>query len=147
MRSITHLVIAVTITAAVMLAAPQRAAAAPPRDGIFIHLSHGPEDPHRVLMAIRMATMMAEDKDVLLYIDVTGVLAVTKHAPDMEKHPFPNHKKMIAQLVKKGIGVYACPGCMEAYGVKQDDLLPGIKVANKEAFFGFTKGRILTLDY
>jgi hypothetical protein len=35
------------------------------KDGVFIHLSHGPEDPQRVLMALNMAKMMSDNKEVL----------------------------------------------------------------------------------
>jgi len=28
-----------------------------------------------------------------------------------------------------------------------EDLLPGIKTADRDEFFSFTKGRILTIDY
>ena len=37
----------------------------PVKDGVFIHISNGTNDPHRVLMALNMAAIMAEDKDVL----------------------------------------------------------------------------------
>jgi hypothetical protein len=36
---------------------------------------------------------------------------------------------------------------LEAAGKSAEDLMEGIQVANKEAFFDFTDGRILTLDY
>jgi hypothetical protein len=35
--------------------------AAEKRDGVFVHISHGPDDPHRVLMGLQMARIMAED--------------------------------------------------------------------------------------
>jgi hypothetical protein len=31
-------------------------------------------------------------------------------------------------------------------GYTPEDLMEGVKAANKERFFGFTKGRIITLD-
>ena len=34
------------------------------RDGIFIHITESYNHPHRVLMPLKMANMMAEDKDV-----------------------------------------------------------------------------------
>jgi hypothetical protein len=43
--------------------------------------------------------------------------------------------------------IMACPGCLAAHGKKPEDLLAGVKIASKEGFFGFTKGRMLTLDY
>ena len=80
----------------------------PVKDGIFIHISHGPEDAHRVLMALNMANLMSETKDVLVYFDIKGV---------------------------------------EVAGRTPEDLMPGIQVADKDGFFNFTKGRILTIDY
>ena len=31
------------------------------RDGVFIHITEGYNDPHRVLMPLKMATLMADD--------------------------------------------------------------------------------------
>lgn len=76
------------------------------RDGVFLHVSHGVDDPQRVLMALRMA-----------------------------------------ELIEMGITIFACPGCLKAAGKTPADLMPGVKVADEDAFFSFTKGRILTLDY
>ena len=118
-----------------------------PRDGIFIHLSHGPEEPHRVLMALRMAELMAADKDVLVYLDITGIEVVLAGAEPIEHATFPASSEQIPRLLELGVPLYACPGCLQAAGKTADDLMEGIQVANKDAFFGFTEGRILTLDY
>lgn len=40
----------------------------PHRGGVFVHISHGSDDPHRLLMGLQMAVTMAEDKK-----DVAGV--------------------------------------------------------------------------
>jgi hypothetical protein len=37
------------------------------RDGVFIHITHGTDDPHRVLMALNMARMMSPNHPVLVY--------------------------------------------------------------------------------
>lgn len=34
-----------------------------------------------------------------------------------------------------------------AAGKKAEDVMPSVRIAEKDAFFNFTKGRILTLDY
>lgn len=120
---------------------------ASPRDGIFIHLSHGKDDPHRVLMALNMAVMMSEDHDVLVYCDIKGIEVVLKDAEDIAFSHFPTSKTSLAALAKKGVVVMACPGCLKAAGKTPEDLAAGIQVAKKDAFFSFTKGRILTLDY
>lgn len=41
------------------------------RDGVFIHISSA--DPHRALMALQMAEMMAADRDVMVYFDINGI--------------------------------------------------------------------------
>lgn len=117
------------------------------RDGIFIHVSHGSDDPHRVLMALNMAVIMAEDQDVLLYFDIKGIEVVLKDAPDMTYSHFPSSRTQITKLVEKEIVIFACPGCLKAAGKTPEDLMPGIAVADKNEFFNFTQGRILTLDY
>jgi predicted peroxiredoxin len=117
------------------------------RDGVLIHITHASDDAHRAVMALKMATMMAEDKDVLVYLDIKGIELVLKDAKDVTYPTFPSAQESLKMLIEKGIAVYACPGCMKAAGKTADDLVPGIKVAEKEAFFNFTKGRIITLDY
>ena len=118
-----------------------------PRDGVFLHVSHGVGEPHRVLMALTMAELMAESRDVLLYFDIEGIEVVLEDAPDLTYSHFPASKAQLEKLLAMGIDIYACPGCLKAAGRTLDDLMPGVKVADKDAFFAFTKGRILTLDY
>jgi predicted peroxiredoxin len=117
------------------------------KDGVFIHISHGSEDPHRMLMGLTMAERMSADKDVIIYIDITGVDAVLKDSPDLTLEPFTSSKTIIKNLLNKEITIMACPTCLKAAGKTPEDLAEGISVANKEKFFNFTKGRILTIDY
>jgi len=126
---------------------PARPDVASGRDGVFIHITRGPEDPHALLMALKMASLMATDRDVLVYVDLKGVEAVTKDAPDVVFPPFESSRTQIAGLLAKGVPIYVCPGCLKALNRKPGDLMPGLRIAEKEAFFSFTKGRILTLDY
>lgn len=116
-------------------------------DGVFIHVSHGMDDPHRVAMALQMANMMAKDKDVAVYFDIKGIEVVLKDAENIEYPTFPGSLEQLDNLKEKGITLMACPGCLKAAGKTAKDLMDGIMVAEKEKFFNFTKGRILTLDY
>ena len=50
------------------------------RDGIFIHITESYNDPHRVLMPLKMANMMAEDKDVIVYMDIHAVELVSERS-------------------------------------------------------------------
>jgi predicted peroxiredoxin len=94
-----------------------------------------------------MASMMAEDHDVLVYFDIKGVEVVLKDAEDVAFAHFPSSKKQIETLPEKGVTLVACPGCLKVAGKTGADLAPGVEVASKDAFFSFTKGDILTLDY
>ncbi len=116
-------------------------------DGIFIHLTAGPEDPHRVLMALQMAAIMADSLDVLVYADIEGVHCFLKDSPDLTYSHFPPLHTQIKALIEHQVPVMVCPGCLKAAGKSPEDLMAGIQVANKAGFFQFTDGRILTLDY
>ena len=89
----------------------------------------------------------APDRDVLVYFDIAGIDAVLKDADDLRYRHFSSSKQQLAALPKKGVVLMACPGCLKAAGKTPDDLAPGVEVADKDRFFSFTKGRILTLDY
>jgi intracellular sulfur oxidation DsrE/DsrF family protein len=117
------------------------------KDGIFIHISHGSENPHRVLMALNMAVMMAESRDVLVYFDIKGIEVVLKESPDIAYSHFPTSHPQLEKLIQQKVTVMACPGCLKAAGKTPDDLMSGIQIANKDQFFNFTSGRILTIDY
>jgi len=117
------------------------------KDGVFIHISHGSDNPHRVLMALSMAEKMSEDKDVILYFDITGIEVLLKDAPDLSFAHFTSSKEQVQKLLDKGITIMACPGCLKAAGKTSEDLRDGVMVADKEKFFNFTAGRIISLDY
>jgi predicted peroxiredoxin len=121
--------------------------AAPVRDGVFIHITECYNDPHRVLMPLKMAVMMSMDKDVIVYMDIHAVQLLVKGSEDLKFADFESAHTYIKQLTDKGVGVYACPTCLKIAGYKPEDLMDGVQVAQKDKFFNFTKGRIITLDY
>ncbi|MBL7906482.1 MAG: DsrE family protein [Bacteroidales bacterium] len=118
-----------------------------PRDGVFYHISSGTNDPHKVVMALKQANMMAADKDVIIYFDIKGIEVVLNDAQDITYPTFPGSKESLKGLMDKGITILACPSCLKAAGKSEADLMPGVKIADKELFFSFTKGRILTMNY
>jgi predicted peroxiredoxin len=117
------------------------------RDGVFIHITECYSDPHRALMPLKMAVMMADDKDVLVYMDIHAVHLLVKGSEDLKFADFESAHTYIKKLIDKGVGVYACPTCLKIAGFKPEDLIEGVQVAQKDKFFNFTKGRIITLDY
>jgi predicted peroxiredoxin len=117
------------------------------KDGVFIHITESYNDPHRVLMPLKMAVMMAKDKNVLVYMDIHAVELLVKGAKDLNFADFESTQTYIKQLADMNVGVYACPTCLKIAGFKPEDLIDGVQVAQKDKFFNFTKGRIITLDY
>ncbi|MCB8998995.1 MAG: DsrE family protein [Bacteroidales bacterium] len=117
------------------------------RDGVFIHITESYNDPHRVLMPLKMATIMANDKDVLIYMDIHAVELAVKGAKDLNYADFESFQTYVKKLAEMKVGIYACPTCLKIAGFKPEDLMDGIQVAQKDKFFSFTKGRIITLDY
>ena len=116
-------------------------------EGVFIHITAGPDDPHRVLMPLQMANMMAEGRDVMVYFDIEAVKVVLKEAPDLTYAQFASSQPLLQQLLDQGVPMSVCPGCLEAAGHQPEDVMEGVRIAQKDQFFDFTEGRILTLDY
>jgi predicted peroxiredoxin len=98
-------------------------------------------------MPLKMATMMATDKDVIVYMDIHAVELLVKGAKDLNFADFESAQFYFKQLADLKIGVYACPSCLKAAGFTPEDLMDGVQVAQKDKFFNFTEGRIITLDY
>jgi predicted peroxiredoxin len=135
------------LVSSILFAQEKNLKAETPRDGVFIHITESYDNPHRILMPLKMATMMAEDKDVLIYMDIDAVKILVKGAIDITHKDFESALTYIQKLSSMGVGIHACPTCLKVAGFKSEDLMEGIMIANKDRFFDFTKGRIITLDY
>jgi len=116
-------------------------------DGVFIHLSSSYDNPHKMLMALSIADKMSEDKKVILFIDLEGVKIAVKGAQDVRIEPYNTMKNILERLFEKKVEIMVCPLCLKYAGYKPEDLKEGIKIAEKDRFFNFTNGRILTLNY
>jgi predicted peroxiredoxin len=90
---------------------------------------------------------MSEDKDVLVFFDIQGVEVALKDEKVIEFREFESAQTLLNKLIKKGILIYVCPMCLKAANHQLEDLREGVKLAQKEAFFNFTQGRILSLNY
>jgi predicted peroxiredoxin len=118
-----------------------------PADGVFLHVSKGSDDTHAVEMALMLADKFSTSNDVLLFFDQKGIEMVVKGAPNLEMDPFDGSDEVFDRLLDHDVEILACPACLQAAGYTEDDLRRGVKIAEKEHFFDFTEGRILTLDY
>ena len=118
-----------------------------PTDGAFIHISKGSEDSHAVLMAMMLADKFSTSNDVLVFFDKQGIEMVVTSAPDLQMEPFDGSDAIFERLLDRDVEILACPACLQKAGYEEEDLRAGVKIAEKERFFDFTEGRILTLDY
>lgn len=90
---------------------------------------------------------MAQEKAVLIYMDIEAVKILVKNSKDITYPEFESAHSYIKKLLEMGVEIYACPTCLKVAGYKTEELMDGIKPANKDRFFNFTKGRILSLSY
>ena len=75
--------------------------AIPARDRIFIHITESFNDPHRAMMPLKMATLMAYDQDVLVYMDIHAVELLVKGVKDMTFQDTESEQTYIKQLIDK----------------------------------------------
>ena len=130
-----------------MVASAEDVATSDTKDGMLIHIKSGTDNPHSVLMGLSLALKMAEDTDVLVFFSVKGVYHVLKSSKDLEYGTFEKSGVLIKDLLENGAKLFACPMCLKAEGFTEEELKDGIGVMTKDQFFGFTNGRIVTLDF
>jgi hypothetical protein len=80
---------------------------APVRDGALIHVSKGREDLHAAAMALKMANLMAADRDVMVYCDLRGIDAVLRDVPDLAFPAIDSSRadQVAAQQIGAGLGM------------------------------------------
>jgi len=110
------------------------------RDGVFIHITESYNDPHRVLMPLKMAVLMANGKDVIVYMDIHAVELLVKGAKDLNFSDFESFQTCIKQLLDNKVGIYACPTCLKIAGFKPEDLLMVFKLPKRTGFLTLQKG-------
>ena len=96
-------------------------------DPLFVNLTS--DDSHRADMAITFGGNQHERGHPLtIFLNDKGVLIGSKS----NSSKFADHQKALSDLMSEGATVLICPMCMKHYGVKESDLLPGLKVGNPE---------------
>lgn len=96
-------------------------------DPLFVNLTT--DEPHRAHMGITFGKNQHERGHPLtVFLNDKAVLIASK----ANAGSFRDHQKALLELVAKGANVLVCPMCMKHYGVKEADLLPGLKVGNPE---------------
>lgn len=96
-------------------------------DPLFVNLSS--DDPHRAMMAVRFSQVMAErGHPVTIFLNDKGVMV----AATAKEKEFAAEQKTLTDMMGKGVTVIACQHCMMHYGVKDDQILKGVKLGTPE---------------
>lgn len=123
MRFFSALLLGLALVAAT-ISAPAFAANTDP---LFVNMTS--DDPHRASMAIVFGKNQLERGHPLtVFLNDKGVFVGSK----ANAAKFAEQQKMLADVLGKGGAVLVCPMCMKHYGIKESDLLPGLKVGNPD---------------
>lgn len=123
MKFMMHLVLAF----AMMAGGVATTAFAGNADPLFVNLTT--DDSHRANMGISFGKNQLERGHPLtIFLNDKGVHIGSK----ANAAKFADHQKTLGELMSKGAVVLICPVCMQHYGVKESDLLPGLKVGSPE---------------
>ena len=96
-------------------------------DPLFVNLTT--DDAHRAGMGISFGKNQLERGHPLtIFLNDKGVFIASKANTSM----FRDQQKLLSEVMNKGGVVLICPMCMKHYGIKESDLLPGLKVGNPE---------------
>jgi len=115
------------LTVALILSNIAAPAFAGSTDPLFVNLTT--DDAHRASMGISFGKNQLERGHPLtIFLNDKGVFIASKANAAM----FREQQKMLGEVMSKGGMVLICPMCMKHYGVKESDLLPGLKVGNPE---------------
>ncbi len=96
-------------------------------DPLFINLTT--DDVHRAHMAITFGGKQHElGHPLTVFLNDKGVhIGSTAHSDR-----FAGQQKVLEELMGKGATVIICPMCMQHFGIKEADLLPGLKIGKPE---------------
>lgn len=96
-------------------------------DPLFINLTT--DEPQRVAAGLTFGLHQHEGGHPLtLFLNDRGVLLGARAHADKLAEP----QRLVAELMRRGAVVLIAPLSMTHYGVRADDLLPGVQISNRK---------------
>lgn len=96
-------------------------------DPLFINLST--DEPRRALAGLTFGLHQHENGHPLtLFLNDRGALLGSRTHADKLAEP----QRLVDELMRQGAVVLIAPLSMKHYGVREDDLLPGVQISNRK---------------
>ena len=119
--------IAAVLAALSFVACPLVSAHAGATDPLFVNVTT--DDAHRANMALTFSkSQFARKHPVTIFLNDRAVTIASR----ANSERFKIHQEMLTAFVKDGATVIVCPMCMKHYGIKEADLIDGMKIGNSE---------------
>jgi predicted peroxiredoxin len=139
-RKLLGLVVLLSVgMASVWLAGSEVSANQTAKKPVFVlNLTSGKEDLHAAWMGLQLAEHALNDgRDVILFLNVHAAeLASNKIAADLAFRDKPPMHKHLGYLTSRGAKLLVCPACLEALGIKTNELIEEAQLASRESLFG-----------
>lgn len=118
-------------------------------DKVVIGLTHGAEEPERVLIAYLMGVeALRAGKQALLWLTQDGVHVATKgYVDDIEVPGAPSIPTLHDEFVERGGRFYACPVCVKTHGAEGAEWVATAEVKGAPSVYEFTSGGALVFNY
>ncbi|MFO1099697.1 MAG: DsrE family protein [Xanthobacteraceae bacterium] len=119
--------IAAVLAGLSFVACPLVSAHAGATDPLFVNVTT--DDAHRANMALTFSkSQFARKHPVTIFLNDRAVTIASR----ANSERFKIHQEMLTAFVKDGATVIVCPMCMKHYGIKEADLIDGMKIGNPE---------------
>ena len=102
---------------------------------LLMIITHSSDAPERAGAALAITnTAVANGMDIAVFCMNEGVHLLKKGFAETitDQKAFPPIKDLLASLVENEQKFYACAACVEQYGIKDDEFLPGTEQAGAQ---------------
>lgn len=95
-------------------------------------ITHSIDDQDRATAAVAMAvSLLSEDADLVVFFIFEGAhLAKKGVAETIVGRNFAPMADLFPALLEAGIPMYLCGACAKTYGISEEDLVEGVKIAH-----------------
>ena len=104
---------------------------------------YGSDNPYN---ALRLAKSLLEKDDVRLSIYLLGDAVVGARKGQQTPKGFYNFGKMLMMFANKGVPMAVCITCMDARGIREQDLIDGVRMGGMQVLseWVLTHDKVLT---